>query len=334
MFRSLFIAIVAAALTPALTQAQNIRAGIIGLDTSHAIAFTKLLNAKTPQPPELMGVRVVAAYPQGSKDIESSTKRVPELTQQVKDQGVEIVSSISDLLDKVDVVFLESNDGRPHLEQVLPCLEAGKPTFIDKPIAGTLADAIRIFNAAAKTHTPIFSSSSLRFGKNTQAVRQGSIGKVVTADTRSPASLEPTHPDLFWYGIHGVESLFTTMGTGCLSVKRGTTDDGKIQVTGTWDSNRTGIFRESSDSRKGYAGTATNAEGKSADVGGFDGYQPLLNQIIHFFRTGVAPVTPEETLEIYAFMEAADESKRRNGAEVSLAEVMAKANQEATAGAQ
>ena len=334
MFRSLFITLVAAALTPALTQAQNIRAGIIGLDTSHAIAFTKLLNAKTPQPPELMGVRVVAAYPQGSKDIESSTKRVPELTQQVKDQGVEIVSSISDLLDKVDVVFLESNDGRPHLEQVLPCLEAGKPTFIDKPIAGSLADAIRIFNAAAKTHTPIFSSSSLRFGKNTQAVRQGSIGKVITADTRSPASLEPTHPDLFWYGIHGVESLFTTMGTGCLSVKRGTTDDGKIQVTGTWDGNRTGIFRESSDTRKGYAGTATNAEGKSADVGGFDGYQPLLNQIIHFFRTGVAPVTPEETLEIYAFMEAADESKRRNGAEVSLAEVMAKANQEATAGAQ
>jgi hypothetical protein len=334
MFRSLFIALVAAALTPALTQAQNIRAGIIGLDTSHAIAFTKLLNAKTPQPPELMGVRVVAAYPQGSKDIESSTKRVPELTQQVKDQGVEIVSSISDLLDKVDVVFLESNDGRPHLEQVLPCLEAGKPTFIDKPIAGSLADAIRIFNAAAKTHTPIFSSSSLRFGKNTQAVRQGSIGKVITADTRSPASLEPTHPDLFWYGIHGVESLFTTMGTGCLSVKRGTTDDGKIQVTGTWDGNRTGIFRESSDTRKGYAGTATNAEGKSADVGGFDGYQPLLNQIIHFFRTGIAPVTPKETLEIYAFMEAADESKRRNGAEVSLAEVMAKANQEATAGAQ
>jgi hypothetical protein len=331
MFRSLFIALVAAALTPALTQAQNIRAGIIGLDTSHAIAFTKLLNAKTPQPPELMGVRVVAAYPQGSKDIESSTKRVPELTRQVKDQGVEIVSSISDLLDKVDVVFLESNDGRPHLEQVLPCLEAGKPTFIDKPIAGTLADAIRIFEAAAKTHTPIFSSSSLRFGKNTQAVRQGSIGKVITADTRSPASLEPTHPDLFWYGIHGVESLFTTMGTGCLSVKRGTTDDGKIQVTGTWDGNRTGIFRESSDTRKGYAGTATNAEGKSADVGGFDGYQPLLNQIIHFFRTGVAPVNADETLEIYAFMEAADESKRRNGAEVSLADVMAKAKQEITA---
>jgi predicted dehydrogenase len=329
--RPLLLALVTAALTPALSHAQNIRAGIIGLDTSHAIAFTKLLNAKTPQPPELMGVRVVAAYAQGSKDIESSTKRVPELTKQVQEHGVEIVPTIDALLDKVDVVFLESNDGRPHLEQVLPCLEAGKPTFIDKPIAGSLADAIRIFDAAAKTRTPVFSSSSLRFGKNTQAVRQGSIGKVITADTRSPASLEPTHPDLFWYGIHGVESLFTTMGTGCLSVTRGTTDDGKIQVTGTWDHNRTGIFRESSDTRKGYAGSATNQEGKTAEVGGFDGYEPLLHQIIHFFRTGIAPVSPEETLEIYAFMEAADESKRRNGAPVTLAEVVAKAKQQIAA---
>jgi hypothetical protein len=125
-----------------------------------------------------------------------------------------------------------------------------------------------------------------------------------------------------------VESLFTTLGTGCLSVKRGTTEDGKIQVTGTWEGDRTGIYRESSDTRKGYAGTATGDNGKTAEVGAFDGYEPLLHQIIHFFRTGVVPVTPDETLEIYAFMEAADESKRRNGAEVTLAEVMAKAKKD------
>ena len=308
--------------------AQNIRAGIIGLDTSHSIAFTKLLNAKTPQPPELMGVRVVAAYPQGSKDIESSTKRVPEITKQVQEHGVEIVPSIEALLDKVDVVFLESNDGRPHLEQLLPCLAAGKPTFIDKPVAGTLADALRIYEEAEKARIPVFSSSSLRFGKNTQAVRGGSIGPVKEARTHSPASLEPTHPDLFWYGIHGVESLFTTMGTGCLSVKRGTTADGKIEVIGTWEGGRKGTFQESGDARKGYGGSAIGMNGQEAPVGGFDGYEPLLHSIVHFFRTGVAPVTAKETLEIYAFMEAADESKRRNGAEVTLAEVVAKARTE------
>jgi hypothetical protein len=234
---------------------------------------------------------------------------------------VEIVPSIDALLDKVDVVFLESNDGRPHLEQLLPCLEAHKPVFIDKPIAGSLVDAIKIFDAAKKAGIPVFSSSSLRFGKATQAVRNGSVGRVSKAETTSPASLEEHHPDLFWYGIHGVESLFTIMGTGCQGVKRGTTADGKITVSGTWEGSRTGTFTES----KGYGGKAVGDKGEDTTVGKYEGYDPLLFSIVHFFRTGVMPVTAEETLEIYAFMEAADESKRRGGAEVTLKEVMDKA---------
>ena len=207
MIRNLIFTVGAFALFSLNASAQHIRAGIIGLDTSHVLAFTKTLN-ETPQKPEVMGVRLVAAYAQGSKDIESSTKRVPEYTEKVKALGVEIVPSIHELLDKVDVVFLESNDGRVHLEQVLPCIEAHKPVFIDKPIAGTLVDAIKILDASKKASIPVFSSSSLRFGKGTQAVRGGSIGAVKQAETTSPASLEEHHPDLFWYGIHGVESLF------------------------------------------------------------------------------------------------------------------------------
>ena len=303
--------------------AQNIRAGIIGLDTSHVLSFTKTLNAQ-PQKPEVMGVQMVAAYAQGSKDIESSTKRVPEYIEKVKAMGVEIVPSIEALLDKVDVIFLETNDGRPHLEQLRPCLAAHKPVFIDKPIAGTLVDAIKIFDEAKAAGVPLFSSSSLRFGKTTQAVRGGSLGKVSQVETYSPASLEKTHPDLFWYGVHGVESLFTVMGTGCISVKRGTTADGKITVTGTWDGGRKGTFSEN----KGYGGKAIGEKGESA-VGSYDGYDPLLFAAVHFFRTGIVPVSAEETLEIYAFMEAADESKRRNGDEVTLKEVMDKALAEA-----
>ena len=322
MIRSL-LTLTVALLTASSISAQNIRAGIIGLDTSHVLSFSKTLN-ETPQKPEVMGVRMVAAYPQGSKDIEGSTKRVPEYTEKVKAMGVEIVPSIDALLDKVDVVFLETNDGRPHLEQLLPCLKAGKPVFIDKPIAGTLVDAIKIFDEAKKASVPVFSSSSLRFGKNTQAVRGGSVGTVKQAETTSPASLEVTHPDLFWYGIHGVESLFTVMGTGCVSVKRGTTAEGKITVTGTWEGGRTGTFTEA----KGHTGKAVGDKGE-APIGSYDGYDPLLFAAVHFFRTGVAPVKPEETLEIYAFMEAADESKRQGGAEVTIKSVMDKATAEA-----
>jgi predicted dehydrogenase len=295
-----------------------LKVGIIGLDTGHVVAFTTVLNVKKPQQTE--GVTVVAAYPKGSADIESSTKRVPEYTEKLKGMGVEIVDSIESLLTKVDAVFLETNDGRPHLEQLRPCLAARKPVFIDKPVAGTLADALAIYDEAAKAGVPIFSSSSLRFGKATQAVRGGSIGKVSSAETFSPASLEPHHPDLFWYGIHGVESLFTVMGTGCKSVVRGTSAENTIQVTGTWAGGRTGTFTE----RKGYGGKAMGEKGE-AEVGKFDGYEPLLYEIITFFRTGKSPVTAEETLEIYAFMEAADESKRQGGKAVSLESLMAKA---------
>ncbi len=298
--------------TPA---AEPIKVGIIGLDTSHAIAFTKLLNDENA-PPELANCHIVAAYPQGSPDIESSTKRVPAYTEEIQKYGVKIVPSIEALLAEVDVVLLETNDGRPHLEQVRPVLKAGKPVFIDKPIAGSLQDAVQIFREAKQAGVPIFSSSSLRYGKNTQAARDGAFGRIQSCETHSPASLEPTHPDLFWYGIHGVESLFTVMGTGCQSVQR-TSEDGKIVVTGKWDGDRVGIFREG----KGYGGHAIGDKGEG-DVGSYDSYRPLVVEIVRFFRTGKPPVQADETLEIYAFMEAADESKRQGGAEVELASVM------------
>jgi len=256
---------------------------------------------------------------------------VPDYTAKVKDLGVEIVDSVEDLVKKVDVVLLESNDGRVHLEQLKPVLAAHKPCFIDKPIAGSLADTIRILDAAKKANVPLFCSSSLRFGKAVQAVRNGSIGQVKSAETFSPAHLEATHPDLYWYGVHGCESLYTVMGTGCQSVKRGTTEDGKIMVTGTWSGGRTGIFREENgQDRKGYGGKAVGDKGEAA-IGTYDGYDVLLYAIVDMFRTGKAPVSADETLELYTFMEAADESKRRGGAEVKLQEVLDKARAEVAA---
>ncbi len=202
-----------------------LKAGIIGLDTSHVVAFTQLLNADKPKP-ELAGVRVVAAYPGGSQDIPSSRDRVAGFTRELKEKyGVEIVGSIDELLAKVDVVLLESVDGRPHLEQARPVFQAHKPVFIDKPVAGSLADAIAIFDLARETGTPCFSSSSLRFSPGIAArAHDPRLGEVVGCETFGPCELEAHHPDLFWYGVHGVESLYTIMGTGCESVARTHTD--------------------------------------------------------------------------------------------------------------
>jgi predicted dehydrogenase len=309
--------------TSALAAEPQLKVGIIGLDTSHVVAFTKALN--DPQAAEdLAGCRVVAAYPQGSPDIESSTSRVPGYIAEMKKLDVAIVDSIDELLKRVDCVLLETNDGRPHLEQALPCFRAGKPTFIDKPIAGSLADAIAIFAAAKKYNCPTFSSSSLRYGKQTQAARSGALGKINKAETTSPASLEKTHPDLFWYGIHGVEALFTVMGPGCESVSRRTTPAGQMEVVGEWVGGRVGTFREAAKGGPSYGGKASGEKGE-APVGDSAGYRPLVVEIVKMFRTKKPPVAEAETLEIYAFMEAADESKRRGGEPIELEEVMAKA---------
>lgn len=304
----------------------EIRVGIIGLDTSHAIAFTKELNAANPAP-QYAGVRVVAAYPKGSADIFSSTNRVPGYIEKVKAMGVEIVGSIDELLPKVDAVLLESNDGRPHLAQALPVFKAHKRVFIDKPIAGSLAQCVALYDAAARYKTPMFSSSSLRYTVKMNEIAAGKFGPVLGAETFGPCSLEPTHPDLFWYGIHAVEMLFATMGPDCERVVRVSTP-GTDVVVGTWKDGRAGSFRGTRTSKYAFGSDVFFA--KSVErVDDYKGYNLLLDEIVKFFRTGVAPVRPEETIAIYAFMEAADESKRRGGVPVTVADVLAKARAEA-----
>lgn len=296
-----------------------LRIGIIGLDTSHAIAFATALNADKPKA-GLEGCRVVAAYPHGSPDIQSSTRRIPEYTEKIKGMNIEIVDSIDDLLSKVDAVLLETNDGRPHFEQAMQVLKAKKPVFVDKPFAANLIDCIAMHKAAKAMNVPLFSSSSLRWLKGAQEVREGSIGAVKGCDTYSPCSMEATHPDLFWYGIHGCESLFTVMGTGCETVTRISTPQTEV-VTGTWSGGRVGTFRGLVSGKSGYGGVAYGETGISP-LGPYAGYDPLLISIVKFFKTGEPPVTAEETIELYAFMEAADESKKQGGTPISIADTI------------
>src|SRR5437763_11789103 len=162
--------VIAAGVAADEPQKKILRAGIIGLDTSHVTAFTSVLN-KPGNAGELAGVRVVAAYPGGSPDVEASRTRVEGFTKQLREKyNVEIVDSVEALLPKVDVVLLESVDGRPHLKQALPVLAAGKPVFIDKPVAGSLADALAIFDLARQHNVPCFSSSSLRYAPAVQGL--------------------------------------------------------------------------------------------------------------------------------------------------------------------
>lgn len=301
-----------------------LKAGIIGVD-AHALSWTKILNDANASG-ELADMVVVAACAGGSPDIPQSMELLKKQEGPVTELGVEIVDSIEELLAKVDVVMILSIDGRAHLEQVRPVFASGKPVFVDKPMAGSLADAITIFRLAREHNVPCFSSSSLRFAKRTIDIREDpELGELVGCDQYAPCSLESHHPDFFWYGIHGVEPLFTIMGSGCVSVTRIHTE-GTDMAVGVWNDGRIGTFRGIRQGSRGYGSTVFGTKGL-VPGGTFDGYEPLIVEIIKFFKSGKPPVTEAETLEIFAFMEAADESKRQGGRPVTLESVMKKAQQ-------
>ncbi|HWN95553.1 MAG TPA: Gfo/Idh/MocA family oxidoreductase [Methylomirabilota bacterium] len=301
----------------------EIRIGIIGLDTSHVTAFTSLINNEKNKD-HVPGGKVVAAFKGGSPDVASSASRVDGYTKDLQEKfGVKIVPTIEELCKEVDAILLESVDGRPHLEQARPVIKAGKPMFIDKPVAGSLRDAIEIYRLAREAKVPVFSSSSYRFYDSLLEVKKADIGEIRSAISYGPSHLEPHHPDLFWYGVHPTEALYTIMGTGCETVVRTTSPETEV-VTGTWKGGRVGTLYGLHGKVTPSKVIAFGAKGFAEQKGG-GSYAPLVREIMKFFQTGVAPVSPEETIELFAFMEAADESKRQGGKPVKISDVMAKA---------
>ena len=276
-------------------------------------------------------MRIVAAVAAPSADIPFSTENIQQNVGTMRELGVEVIGSIEELVDKVDAVMLLGIDGRPHPEQARPVFAAKKPLFIDKPIAASLADILDLFRLAEQSQTPLFSNSALRYGPATTSLAHNpKLGRVLGCDTYcSSKSILPGHPDLFYYGVHGCDMLFAIMGPGCQTVTRIHTSTADL-VTGVWNDGRVGTFRGILQGQVGY-GASVFCEKEIVSAGKFEGYEPLLVEIAKFFKSGKAPVTVEETLEIYAFMAAADESLRQDGRPVSIATTLTTSRKQADA---
>ena len=333
MFQFVRVAITAVILTvcaDAQEQKPEIRVGIIGLD-AHAVPWTQIIHDPAAKPP-ISAMRIVAAYPAFSPDIPFSKENIEQNKETMRKLGVEISGTIEELLLKVDAVMILSIDGRPHLEQARPVFAARKPVFIDKPVASSLAEIVQVFREAEQSGTPCFSNSALRYGPATGGIRNNAeLGPVLGCDAYSNSvSILPEHPDLFYYGIHGCEALFTIMGPGCQTVRRVKTETADL-VAGEWQDGRLGTLRGIRQGRVGFGATVF-AERGIVTAGAFEGYEPLLAEIAQFFKSGKPPISVESTLEMYAFLEAADEKSARNGAAVTLQSVLEKAQQAASAG--
>jgi hypothetical protein len=297
------------------------RLGMIGLDTSHAVKFTEIIN----DPKNNFNMKVLYAFKGGSPTVESSANRIEKFTKTLTEtHGIKLVDSIEDLCTKVDGVLLESVDGRQHFEQVKPVLAARKPVFVDKPLAGNLADALEIFRLAKENNVPIWTSSSLRFGANTIAAKNNpQVGNINGCDIYAHCPVEDYIGDLYYYGIHGTEALVTMMGPDIKTVVRVHTPDTDL-VVGTWKDGRIGTMRGMRKEKIGYGGTAFGDKaivpcGEDCD------YVPLCAAIVKFFQTGVSPVDSRETIAIFAIMTAADKSRMLGGVPIDIEAVIKEA---------
>lgn len=308
----------------------EIRIGMIGCDTSHSLEFTKDFNVKKVCAP-IGDFRVTCAYKWGSHDIVSMTNRYPKYLPQLEAMGVKMVASIPELLAQVDAVLLETNDGSEHEAQALEVFRSGKPVFIDKPLSNTLVGSLKIVEAAKASGAKFFTTSSNRYQPNPHKARNGEFGPIASVVLHAPYKPMEKHGRYTWYAIHGFEILETIMGLGCASVTitSGADDDVASCV---WKDGRVGVihFQKTWWETGGYM-LLKEPKGdlRSVDIGRDEGYEALVEQIARFFKTGVVPVDPAESLEIAAMMEAAAVSRARGGVPVPLSEVLATARKAA-----
>ncbi len=286
--------------------------GLVGLDTSHVIAFAKCLN-KPGDAEHVPGARIVAGYPGGSSDFEVSHSRVKKFTDQLHDEfDVKIVDSPEAVAEQADLIFITAVDGRTHLDYVRKTIAARKPTFIDKPMAVKTADAREIFGLGEQHNVPIMSCSSLRYAESLiDALADQSLGAIAGADVFGPMHVEPTQGGLFWYGIHSVEMVNRVMGRGCKEVKATKTDNHEL-LAATWSDGRIASIHGLRHAHPHFGLTIhreKNFQFVDAATGKRSWYATMLEAILRTLPNGKSDVDPADTLEIIRFIEAANESR-------------------------
>jgi len=286
--------------------------GIIGLDCSHPVAFSKALNNKEYEY-HIPDHTVTVAYPgEISYDFDMSYQRMDMFTQEVREKyGVKIEDSIEKVMDRVDAVFLEQVDARKRLTQFEIIASYGKPVFIDKPIALSSREAYEIINLAKKNNLPLLSTSSLRYVDGlTAALKDHTNGEIDGADFQSPMPIKESQPGFFWYGNHATDMLFETMGSECRSVCVTSTENADI-IVGEWKDDRIGTVRGSRYCTNVYTGVIHRRQHPVLIDPSFDKrfmYDCLLEQIIKMFDTKIMPVSFEEMYQVIRFIEAANQS--------------------------
>ena len=295
-----------------------LRLGIVDLDSSHSVEFSRRFNhAGVDREQWVDGAQVVAAWSGGSL---MAPERIPGFQAELEDIGVAIVDSHEQLIEQIDGVLILSLCGNCHLEKARPFLEAGIPTFVDKPFTCSVSDARKIIELAQQNQTTLLNSSALRFSREVKesGLQNQRLGKTNGAITYGPAKRSDGNPGLFHYGIHSVELLFELLGSGCETVSTTWSEKAEI-VTGIWSDGRIGTVRGNRTGVTSYGFIAyCDAGVVSETVSTRFAYRNLCHEIVKTFESKCPSVTHKSNLDVVRFVLASLKSERSSGQPVSL----------------
>ncbi|QOR70336.1 hypothetical protein IM660_17330 [Ruania alkalisoli] len=311
-----------------------LRLGLAGLDSSHAPAFARLLNAaaedsphrepggvQSAQPPHpaLAGARVVAAWPgTPSADFAMSRDRFDDVSSQVLDDlTIPRAGSMEDLLAHVDAVLITAVDPRQHVELLAAAVATGRPTYVDTRLALSAPEVEPVLAEADAAGVPVLCASPKRYARPFTEVR--GPGAVVGADLWGPMPAQPPLPLPAWYGVHLADLAHAVLGPGCVSVTARSGPGATVLVC-QWEDGRIATVRGSPTWTPRTGGTLHYRESATPfqiTAGGSDFYVPLLTEILTMCRTGRAPIATSEMLGVVRLLAAAAESLQ-TGAEVRV----------------
>ena len=297
-----------------------LKIGLIGLDTSHAPAFTGLLNDEKNKD-HVPGGRVVAAFPGGSPDMDVSRSRVDGFTKTLREQyAVEMKDTPEAVAEAVDLVMILSVDGRVHREQFERTAKFKRPTFVDKPFAVTVDDAEAMLRIARAEKVPLMSCSSIRYSDNVVEALAGKRETVLGCDAHGPLSETPTQPGLFFYGVHTIDLIVSVLGHGCREV-RATHYNACDVVTLAWPDGRIATARLMKEPHGHFGITLhrkTGAQFIDASAAKRAAYASMLEALLRSLPQGKSDVPEDEMLDTIKICAAANKS-RETGRAVGLA---------------
>lgn len=279
---------------------QPIRFGLIGVDSSHALQFTRLFgDGRSGRVPG--GVVTAAWQAPTSADFPPSRDRNDENARALADLGVPLLDSPEAVVAASDALLLVSSDARTRGEQFARVAPAGKPVYVDTRFAADAQEARRMLHLAADSGCLVLSGSPKRFTPEFLALPAG----VESIELRGPLVVQPGHPGLAWYGVHLVDLAVAVFGPGCALVEpRGT------GVRLVWPDGRSATLSGPAEWDPWTRGRARTAAGEvgfaiESNEGMLTG---ILESVVRSCRSQAPNIDPAEILEISAIVAAGSEA--------------------------